>query len=126
MPRRPAFQVRAAEEEQFIGSAPLSVIDSLSCHRSLADRGDGAWDEDERREPPPLGAKLTGYRLLNLGVILIFGVIKAALGLSSALTTLDWVAGVSLAIMYSLSKFYSIGGADNAQNILGRAAEDSK
>jgi len=79
-----AFHVRAAEEEQLIGSAPLR---------------DDAWDENERREPPLLGAKLTGYRLLNVGVILIFGVSKVALGLSSALATLDWVAGVSLAII---------------------------
>lgn len=80
---------------------------------------------DERQDTPPLGAKLTGYRLLNLGVTLIFGVSKAALGLSSALTTLDCVAGASLVIMYGLSKLHSIGGADDEQTILDRAAEDS-
>ncbi|KAF8268199.1 hypothetical protein EI94DRAFT_1205969 [Lactarius quietus] len=86
MPRRPTFYVRA-EEEQLIGSV-LPV--------------DDAWNEYEYLEPPPLGVKLTGYRLLNVGVILVFGATKAALafcGQSLALTMLDWMAGTSSAVI---------------------------
>lgn len=74
---------------------------------SLPARGYESWDEGESQETPPLGVKLTGYRLLNVGVILVFGVIQVALahcGQSFALTTLDWVAVASLAVMYGLPK----------------------
>ena len=74
---------------------------------SLPARGYDSWDEGEYQETPPLGVKLTGYRLLNVGVILVFGVTEAALAhcrQSLALTTLDWVAGALLAVMYGLSK----------------------
>ena len=74
---------------------------------SLPARGYDSWDEGEYQETPPLGVKLTGYRLLNVGVILVFGVTEAALahcGQSLALTTLDWMAGALLGVMYGLSK----------------------
>ncbi|KAN0138390.1 hypothetical protein V8E53_003853 [Lactarius tabidus] len=61
-----------------------------------------AWDGFAYEKPPPLGVKLTGYRLLNVGVILVFGVTKAALaycGHSLALTTLNWAAGALIAII---------------------------
>ncbi|KAH9985921.1 hypothetical protein BJV77DRAFT_1071211 [Russula vinacea] len=42
--------------------------------------------------PPPLGVKLTGYRLLNMSVVFVFGITKAILtymGQSAVPTTLD-------------------------------------
>ena len=51
--------------------------------------------------PPPLGVKLTGYRLLNMSVVFAFGITKAILtymGQSVAPTTLDWVSGAFLAL----------------------------
>jgi hypothetical protein len=50
--------------------------------------------------PPPLGVKLTVYRMLNMITLLSFGIIKGILtymGKSAAPTTLDWVSGTLLA-----------------------------
>ncbi|KAI0050815.1 hypothetical protein FA95DRAFT_1603267 [Auriscalpium vulgare] len=50
---------------------------------------------------PPLGVKVTGYRLLNTAVILAFGIPKAVLsyrGESVTPTTLDWMLGVFCAV----------------------------
>ncbi len=52
--------------------------------------------------PPPLGVKLTGYRLLNMTTVFSFGIAKGILtymGQSTAPTTLDWVAGALLAVV---------------------------
>jgi len=54
-------------------------------------------------EQPPLGVKLTGYRLLNMGVVFVFGLTKAVLtymGQSAVPTTLDWVSGALLAVWW--------------------------
>jgi hypothetical protein len=59
--------------------------------------GDGSVDMDTA--PPPLGVKLTGYKLVFMMTILSFGTITTILtymGLSIAPTTLDWVAGTFL------------------------------
>jgi hypothetical protein len=51
---------------------------------------------------PPLGVKLTVYRLLNMSVVSVFGITKAILtymGQSVAPTTLDWIAGALLGTM---------------------------
>ncbi|KAN0131800.1 hypothetical protein V8E53_010328 [Lactarius tabidus] len=54
--------------------------------------------------PPPLGVKLTGYRLVFMVTVLLFGTVKTILtymGQSIAPTTLDWVAGTFLtAVLY--------------------------
>jgi hypothetical protein len=50
----------------------------------------------------PLGVKLTGYRSLNLAVLLAFGLSKFILSLrgqSVAPNALDWVAGTVLAVL---------------------------
>jgi hypothetical protein len=50
----------------------------------------------------PLGVELTGYLLLTTAVILGFGIPKAVYSYSGQLlisTTLDWVAGIILALM---------------------------
>lgn len=52
--------------------------------------------------PPPLGVKLTGYRLLNMSVVFTFGMVKAILtymGQSAMPTTLDWIGGAFLAVI---------------------------
>jgi len=52
--------------------------------------------------PPPLGVKLTGYRLLNMSVVFTFGMAKAILtymGRSAMPTTLDWIGGALLAVI---------------------------
>ena len=49
--------------------------------------------------PPPLGVKLTGYRLLNMSVIFAFGTSKAILtymGRSAMPTTLEFIGGTLL------------------------------
>jgi hypothetical protein len=102
MPRRTFL-----EEEQLIGSAPRQFTHVTLHPISLQSRGYDAWDGDAYQKPPAFGVKLTGYRLLNVGVILAYGVTEAALahcGHSSALSALDWMAGLLLAFMYGLSK----------------------
>ena len=50
--------------------------------------------------PPPLGVKLTGYRLVFM-TTLLFGTVKTILtymGQSTAPTTLDWVVGTFLTV----------------------------
>lgn len=56
-------------------------------------------------ERPILLVKLTGYRLLNMAVLVAFGTAKAILsymGKSVAPTVLDWILGVALSIMFVL------------------------
>ena len=52
--------------------------------------------------PPPLGVKLTGYRLVFMTTVFSFGTVKTILtykGQSIAPTTLDWVAGTFLTVV---------------------------
>ena len=52
--------------------------------------------------PPPLGVKLTGYRLFFMTTVFSFGVAKCILtykGQSIAPTTLDWVSGTFLTLL---------------------------
>ncbi|KAI0247225.1 hypothetical protein BJV78DRAFT_953998 [Lactifluus subvellereus] len=62
--------------------------------------------------PPPLGVKLTAYRLLNMSVVFSFGLTKGILtymGQSIAPTMLDWVAGVLLTIaLYWIGLYESV------------------
>ena len=49
---------------------------------------------------PPLGVKLSCYRLINVSTLFSIGIIKAVLaykGQSITPTTLDWVGGTLLA-----------------------------
>ncbi|KAF8460710.1 hypothetical protein DFH94DRAFT_123393 [Russula ochroleuca] len=74
---------------------------------AAADNQDFELESPSRHEstsdglPPPLGVKLTGYRLLNMSVVFVFGLTKAILtymGWSVMPTTLDWVSGAFLAV----------------------------
>ncbi|KAH9060680.1 hypothetical protein EDB87DRAFT_1614773 [Lactarius vividus] len=61
---------------------------------------------------PPLGVKITGYRLLNMMTVFSFGSAKAILtymGQSAAPTTLDWVAGTLLAVLLYWIGLYEQG-----------------
>jgi hypothetical protein len=54
--------------------------------------------------PPPLGVKLTGYRLLNMSVMFTFGMSKAILtymGRSAMPTTLELIGGTLLVVITS-------------------------
>ncbi|KAK7678710.1 hypothetical protein QCA50_018292 [Cerrena zonata] len=54
-------------------------------------------------ERPPLLVKLTAYRILNVSIITAFGVTKAIFtykGYSALPTTLDWILGVILTVLY--------------------------
>ncbi|KAI0246435.1 hypothetical protein BJV78DRAFT_150310 [Lactifluus subvellereus] len=63
-------------------------------------------------ERPLLGVKLTGYRLVNMSLILAFGISNAVctcLGQSVTPTTLDWVVGTfSAAILYWIGQFETV------------------
>ena len=51
---------------------------------------------------PPLGVKLTGYRLVFMTIVFSFGTVESILaykGQSIAPTTLDWVSGTFLTIV---------------------------
>jgi hypothetical protein len=65
-------------------------------------------EEQDRIASPPLGVKLTMYRLLNIVVISAFGISKAVCayhGQSVAPTTLELVGGTFFAVMYVLVRF---------------------
>ena len=52
--------------------------------------------------PPPLGVKLTGYRLVFMATVFCFGTVKIILAYvnqSIAPSTFDWVTGTFLAIL---------------------------
>ena len=63
---------------------------------------DGDRSVDMEAMSPPLGVKLTGYRLAFMATVSAFGTIKTILtymGQSIAPTTLDWVAGTLLTVV---------------------------
>lgn len=65
------------------------------------DSGPAETSNSQAADTSPLLVALTGYRLLNIAVILIFGTVKAVLtlyGYSILPTTFEWVIGVLFAI----------------------------
>ncbi|KAI0287146.1 hypothetical protein BC826DRAFT_70847 [Russula brevipes] len=65
-------------------------------------RANDTRDEQQQRYKLPLGLELTGYHLLNIAVILIFGIPKAVLsyhGQSVIPTTLEWAGGTLIAFI---------------------------
>jgi len=63
---------------------------------------DDPTENDDVDAPPPLGFKLSGYKLLNIVVLFTIGVAKFILSLqghSIAPTGLDWAGGCVLAIL---------------------------
>lgn len=99
------MQVNGSEDCNRLGASRF-----LGASSTIVNGGYGAIDnrgsEDSLAiisdvEHPPLGVKLTGYRLLNMGVVFVFGLTKAILtymGQSAVPTTLDWVSGALLAV----------------------------
>ena len=60
-------------------------------------------EERDDDATPPLGVKLTVYRLLNMTIMVSFCFAKGVLtyeGLSTVPTTLDWVSGGVLAAVW--------------------------
>ena len=78
---------------------------------------------------PPFGVKLTVYRLLNMTTMLSFCFAKGILtynGLSTVPTTLDWVSGGVLAVVWvnlvssSMRAKGTYWGFNDVKAILGR------
>jgi len=85
------MQVNGSEAPQFLGG--YGAVDN----RGSEDGLEITFDVEQ----PPLGVKLTGYRLLNMGVVFGFGLTKAILtymGQSTVPATLDWVSGALLVV----------------------------
>lgn len=85
-------------------SEPFNDIWNLKNSDDKESGHDGSYDgwADIDAMPPPLGVKLTGYRLLNMMTVFSFGVTKgilAYMGKSIAPTTLDWVSGTLLVVV---------------------------
>ena len=52
--------------------------------------------------PPPLGVKLTGYKLFFMAIVFCIGTVKAILtfkGQSTSPTVLEWIGGTFLTIL---------------------------
>jgi len=106
MPGNEDLESASFSESASPGALPLSP--SLSTGMGTAvpvsgqevpENGDDCL-ADRNAIPPPLGVKLTVYRMLNMTTLLSFGIIKgilAYMGKSVAPTTLDWVSGTLLA-----------------------------
>ncbi|KAN0136045.1 hypothetical protein V8E53_006206 [Lactarius tabidus] len=84
----------------------LDATDDLAATRSGPEVcPEGRGDErpaDSDAKPPPLGVKLTAYRLLNVTIMFVFPITKGILtykGLSTMPTTLDWISGGVLAVV---------------------------
>jgi len=91
---------------------PTSPPDIPTKLKSLttAPSPDAADDDDtcikglDEEDPPPLGFKVTGYRLLNVAVIVGFGIVKAVAvygGRPLTPTTPEIVGGTVLTLMYA-------------------------
>ena len=90
-------------------SVELSLLPSLlPSFRQLLDQDSGQEEHGNDRSadmdatPPPLGVKLTAYRLVFMTTVLSFGAAKSILayqGQSLAPTTLDWVSGTFLTVV---------------------------
>jgi hypothetical protein len=77
------------------------IIRHQKSGQEVPESGDDRFEMADRDDlPPPLGVKLTVYRMLNMMTLLSFGIIKGILtymGKSTAPTTLEWVSGTLLA-----------------------------
>jgi len=97
------MQVHGLEDDNGLG-----VSQSFEMSSPIVNEAADEQDHEDSRAttlhdpPPPLGVKLTGYRLLNMSVIFDFCLAKAILtymGQSVAPTTLDLVAGGVLTVV---------------------------
>ncbi|KAH9987632.1 hypothetical protein BJV74DRAFT_796472 [Russula compacta] len=77
-------------------------LEQLGPITTLDPRNNNTRDDDQRAHQTPLAVDLTGYHLLNMAVILAFGIPKAVLsyrGESVMPTTLDLLSGTFLAVI---------------------------
>ncbi|KAF8260537.1 hypothetical protein EI94DRAFT_890007 [Lactarius quietus] len=97
------------DEDGDTSSIYESALETLSLGQSVdvaasdieGPGGDHSADMDAT-PPPPLGIKLTGYRLVFMTTILSVGTAKTIIsykGQSVAPTTLDWASGTALTAM---------------------------
>ena len=87
--------------------------------------GSASGDDDDffnekldEEDLPPLGVKLTGYRLLIIAVIVVFAIVKAIRvfddGQPLTPTTPELVGGTLLTLMYALSNFHDNHDTDSS------------
>ena len=77
---------------------------STSLLLGAASDDDTCNKELDEEDPPPLGVKVTGYRLLIIAAIIGFGIFKAVrvcCGQPLTPTTLEIVGGMILTLMYA-------------------------
>jgi len=71
--------------------------------------------------PPPLGVKLTGYRVIFITIVSFFGTVKTILsykgGQSIAPTILDWVSAPPPAVVSSYYDSYSLEHIHRGQSM---------
>jgi len=92
-------------EPKSLSTSPSESPGAASDDDACTKEPDELADEED---PPPFGFKLTGYRLLNIAVIVGFGIFKAVrvyCGQTLTPTTLEIVGGAFLTLMYALSDF---------------------
>ena len=83
-----------------VADSPIPSIRFLSAHSA---RSNNAVDGSQQHHSTPPRIKLTGCILFNTSVILGFGIAKAIYsyrGQAIVSTTLDWVSGTALGIVY--------------------------
>jgi len=89
-------------EPTSLGAVSLSQSVDLAARNSDLEGRDSDCLADKDPTSPPLGVKLTGYKLLFMTTIFSFGTVKGILtymGQSIAPNTLDWVSGTLLAVV---------------------------
>ncbi|KAI0263232.1 hypothetical protein BC834DRAFT_324129 [Gloeopeniophorella convolvens] len=101
---KPAERIEL-ELEVLSTSDPAPSPIAAELHTDVAAHAEGP-EANDAGTPPPLGIKLTGYRLLNIIVLIAVGLAKFILSLkghSATPTGLEWMAGSILAaILYWL------------------------
>ncbi|KAN0138410.1 hypothetical protein V8E53_003873 [Lactarius tabidus] len=102
------------EDRDVSASASLRGLSSSSRGGLVARGQEGQGDASDRSTnidatPPPLGVRLTCYRLANVVIIFLFGITKKGVlayqGQSIALTTLDWVGALLVAVLYRVGLY---------------------
>ncbi|KAH9034545.1 hypothetical protein EDB84DRAFT_62163 [Lactarius hengduanensis] len=97
----PTLETKAPSVDRILRWRRTALGLAVRCQESDQEEHSDDRSANMDATPPPLGAKLTGYRLLNITIVFSFGIAKAILtykGRSTEPTTLDWVGGALLAV----------------------------
>ena len=95
------LSVELSSESFLLSIYPSSGCQNRDLEHCLEAHGDDL-SADVDVIQPPLGVKLTGYRLVFMSTVFSFGTVKTILtykGQSIAPTTLDWVSGTLLTVV---------------------------